>query len=85
MLQRQRRGRVVERELRQTASRWTGRPITSIQRQDVIEAINEVLDREAIYSAHNLFGNLRRFSIGRSRMAAMGSSIPRATAFGPIG
>jgi integrase len=59
---RQRRGRIVARELRQEFSdRWRDRPISSITRRDVIEVINEVVDRGALYQAHNLLGHVRAF------------------------
>jgi integrase len=56
----QRRGHIVARELRREFSeRWKGRPITSITRRDVIEVVNEVVDRGAPYQAHNLLGHVR--------------------------
>jgi integrase len=56
----QRRGHIVARELRREFSeRWKGRAITSITRRDVIEVINQVVDRGALYQAHNLLGHLR--------------------------
>ncbi|WP_159080025.1 site-specific integrase [Methyloceanibacter sp. wino2] len=58
----QRRGDIVAREMRREfCGRWTGRPISSIERRDVIEAISEVVERGATYQAHNLFGHLRSF------------------------
>lgn len=55
----QRRGQIVKRELLSFGERWEGRPITSIERRDIIEAIKEVLDRGATYQAHNLLGHVR--------------------------
>ena len=58
----QRRGHIVAKEMRREFSRrWKGRPITAIERRDVIDAIKEVLDRGAPYQAHNLLGHLRTF------------------------
>jgi len=55
----QRRGEIVKRELQKFGERWEGRPITSIGRRDVIDAVKEVLDRGATYQAHNLLGHVR--------------------------
>lgn len=56
----QRRGHVVASELRREfCARWKGRPITEIERRDVVAVINETVDRGAPYQAHNLFGNVR--------------------------
>jgi len=60
VLPKQRRGQHVARELRREFSeRWKGRPITSITRRDVIEVINDAVDRGATYQAHNLLGHVR--------------------------
>ncbi|MEM8574790.1 MAG: tyrosine-type recombinase/integrase [Pseudomonadota bacterium] len=60
VLPKQRRGDIVAREIRREFSeRWKGRPVTSIDRRDVIRVINETVDRGATYQAHNLFGHLR--------------------------
>ena len=62
VLPKQRRGKIVEHELRQEfCERWGGRAITSIERRDVTDAIKEVVDRGAMYQAHNLLGHLRAF------------------------
>ena len=56
----QRRGNIVARELRREfVERWSGRPITSITRRDVIDAIKEKVDAGAPYQAHNLLGHVR--------------------------
>ncbi len=55
-----RRGRVVEGTLRrELGERWKGRPITSIERRDVLEVINEITGRGVPYQARNLFAYLR--------------------------
>lgn len=60
VLPKQRRGEIVAREIRREFSgRWKARPITSIDRRDVIAVINEAVDRGANYQAHNLFGHVR--------------------------
>ena len=62
VLPKQRRGKIVEHELRQEfCERWGGRAITSIERRDVTDAIKDVVDRGAMYQAHNLLGHLRAF------------------------
>ncbi|MGH6865789.1 MAG: tyrosine-type recombinase/integrase [Methyloceanibacter sp.] len=56
VLPNQRRGHIVARELRTFfVEPWRGRPITSIERQDVIE----VITARPRYQAHNLFGHVR--------------------------
>ncbi len=60
VLSRQRRGDVVERDLRrEVGSRWKGRPITSIERRDVLAVVNEITARSARYQARNVFAYLR--------------------------
>jgi integrase len=60
ILPKQRRGHIVAKELRQEFSdRWAGRPITSITRRDVLDVINEAVDRGAPYQARNLLGHVR--------------------------
>ena len=62
VLSKQRRGHIVARELRAFFGKpWAGRAITSIEHRDVIEIINEALDRDATYQAHNLLGHIRSF------------------------
>ncbi|MGH6865573.1 MAG: tyrosine-type recombinase/integrase [Methyloceanibacter sp.] len=62
VLPKQRRGKIVARELRREfCERWKGRPITSIDRRDVIEVINDSVDRGAPYQARNLLGHVRAF------------------------
>lgn len=41
--------------------RWKGRPVSAIDRQDVLGVINEAVDRGAPYQAHNLLGSIRSF------------------------
>jgi integrase len=58
---RQRKAKVVERELRREfIARWNSRPITSITRHDVLAVIDAAVDRGATYQAHNLLGHIRR-------------------------
>jgi integrase len=57
----QRKGRVVERELRREfVERWGNRPITDITAHDVIAVLDEAVARGAPYQAHNLLGHVRR-------------------------
>jgi integrase len=60
---------VVERELRREfIDRWGDRPITDITQHDVVAVIDEAVDREAPYQAHNLLGHVRtlfNWAIGR--------------------
>ncbi len=37
------------------------RPSRHVERRDVIEIINETIDRDAVYQAHNLLGHVRSF------------------------
>jgi integrase len=64
-----RKAAVVERELRREfIDRWGDRPITEITQHDVVEVIDEVVDRGAPYQAHNLLGHVRtlfNWAIGR--------------------
>ena len=60
VLPRQRRGEIVAKEIkREFIDRWKGRAITSITRRDVIEVINEAVERGAPYQARNLLGHAR--------------------------
>jgi integrase len=55
-----RKAAIVERELRREfVKRWTGRPITDITQHDVVAIIDEAVDRDAPYQAHNLLGHVR--------------------------
>jgi integrase len=55
-----RKAAIVERELRREfIKRWTGRPITDITQHDVVAVIDEAVDRNAPYQAHNLLGHVR--------------------------
>ena len=58
VLSKLRRGHIVEKELRKVFGEeadWSGKPLTSIERQDVIDALAE----KPLYQAHNLFSGLR--------------------------
>jgi len=55
-----RKAAIVERELRREfIKRWGARPITEITQHDVVAVIDEVVDRGALYQAHNLLGHIR--------------------------
>jgi integrase len=55
-----RKAAAVTRELHQEfIGRWGDRPITDITQHDVVEVIDEVVDRGAPYQAHNLLGHVR--------------------------
>lgn len=57
----ERKGAEVERDIRKEfVERWAGRPISEIERADLIEAIEEVRDRGSPYQAYNLLGYARR-------------------------
>jgi integrase len=58
-----RSGNIRAAELRAFGEKrkWSARPITSIERHDIVDGINEILDRGATYQAHNLFGHVRGF------------------------
>ena len=58
----QRRGAIVHRVLKAYfVERWKGRPVSAIDRQDVLGVINEAVDRGAPYQTHNLLGSIRSF------------------------
>ena len=60
VLPKQRRGKIVEREIKsEFVSQWKGRSITSITRRDVLEVVNQAIDRGAPYQARNLLGHVR--------------------------
>ncbi len=60
VLPRQRRGAIVAGEIeREFCARWKGRPITSIDRQDVLQVVNDAVDRGAPHQARNLLGHVR--------------------------
>jgi integrase len=62
VLAKQRRGDIAKHELdKYFVARWKGRPIASIDRHEVLEVINEAVDRGALYQAHNLLGQVRTF------------------------
>ena len=51
----------VERDIRREfVARWASRPITSIDRHDVMQVIDAAVDRGAPYQAHNLLGYCKR-------------------------
>jgi integrase len=55
-----RKAAVVARELqREFIDRWGARPITEITQHDVVAVIDEAVDRDAPYQAHNLLGHVR--------------------------
>jgi integrase len=55
-----RKAAIVERELRREfINRWGNRPITDITQHDVVAVIDEVVERNAPYQAHNLLGHVR--------------------------
>ena len=61
VLPHQRKGRVVERQLRREfIPRWGARPIDDITPLDVADVIRAAVKRDAIYEAHNLLGVVRR-------------------------
>jgi integrase len=56
-----RKAQEVERDIRGTIiARWGTRPISEITRQDVVALIDEIIDRDAPYQAHNVLGYARR-------------------------
>jgi integrase len=60
ILAKQRRGHIVAKEIeREFSARWHGRPITSITRADVLEVVNDAVDRGAPHQARNLLGHVR--------------------------
>ncbi len=60
VLPRQRRGEIVAKEIkREFSDRWKGRAITSITRRDVLDVINDAVERGAPYQARNLLGHAR--------------------------
>jgi integrase len=62
VLAKQRRGHRVIHEINTFfIDRWKGRPISSIDRQDVLAIVNETIERGAPYQAHNLLGHVRSF------------------------
>ena len=61
VLRHQRKGKVVERQLRREfIPTWGSRPIDSITPLDVSDVIRAVVKRGAIHEAHNLLGVIRR-------------------------
>lgn len=59
VLPKQRRGEIVAHEIRENfCNLWRGRPITSIDRRDVIDIIGKKAE-SAPYQAHNLLGHVR--------------------------
>jgi len=65
----QRKAAIVEREIRREfIDRWGSRPITDITKYDVVAVLDEAVERDAQYQAHNLLGHVRRlfnWAIGR--------------------
>jgi integrase len=55
-----RKAAIVGRELRREfIDRWGARPITDITQHDVVAVLDEAVDRDAPYQAHNLLGHVR--------------------------
>jgi integrase len=55
-----RKAAIVEREVRREfIDRWGTRPITDITQHDVVAVVDEAVDRDAPYQAHNLLGHVR--------------------------
>src|SRR5262249_43417351 len=67
--QKQRKAKIVERELRnEFIKRWGERPVTSLTARDVVAVTDAAVDRGSPYQAHNLFGHIRTlfgWAIGR--------------------
>lgn len=60
-LPKQRKGAVVERELRsEFITRMGKRPIDSITPHDIVKVLDDAVTRGAPYQAHNLLGHVRR-------------------------
>ena len=61
VLPNQRKGKVVERELRaEFISRFKDWPITDVEAADIKAVLREAMARGATYQAHNLLGHARR-------------------------
>lgn len=61
-LSQERKGKEVARDIRREfVDRWGSRPVADIERSDLIEVIEAVRDRGAVYQAYNLLGYARRF------------------------
>jgi integrase len=71
--------RLVEREF---ISRWQGRPIADISREDYRMVIREIADR-APYQAHNALGHLRRLLDWASECGEFGAFISPLAAVKP--
>jgi integrase len=57
-----RKAKDVNREIRkELLSRWRNKPLASITRKDVIQLVDEIKDRGAVYQAHNIFGHAKTF------------------------
>jgi hypothetical protein len=56
-----RTGDAMAREIRREfVARWAARPVTEITQHDVATVLDGVIERGAIYQAHNLFAHVRR-------------------------
>jgi integrase len=56
-----RKGPVAAREIRnELVPHWGARPITEITRRNVVELIEQIVDRPAPGHAHNIFGHVRK-------------------------
>jgi integrase len=57
-----RKAKDVEREIRkELLPRWRNKPLAFITRKDVIQLVDEIKDRGAIYQAHNILGHVKTF------------------------
>jgi integrase len=57
-----RKAKDVNREIRkELLPRWRNKPLASITRQDVIQLVDEIKDRGAVYQAHNILGHVKTF------------------------
>jgi integrase len=58
----QRRAKAAEREIRtEILPAWRTKPITEINRDDVVKLVKAIAARPAPYHAHNIFGHIRTF------------------------
>jgi integrase len=75
------KAREIERDIRrELIQRWGRRPVTDITRRDVVELLEEVVDRGAPYQAHNLLGHVRKlfnWAIARDVYGLQGSPCDR--------
>ena len=80
VLPHQRKGKVVERQLRREfIPQWGDRPIDEITPLDVSEVIRDVVKRGAFHEAHNLLGVIRRLYTWALNCGTYGLERPPAT------